>query len=249
MARFRLAVFAVALLAGCGPKSSVTDDSELASCIPSDTVVLAGVQLDQIRSTPAFAPLLGQLPAIADTSNLIIAYNGRSVLFLGKGRYRAAPPGATLIAQGIAASGAPESIQAATTQHRSGASGAPRLLEIARGTASGRPIWMVAQGGITLPFSGNAENLNRILRLTQYITVTAQADSRMQIDASLVGRNANAARQLEESLRAILSIASAASTHQAEMESTLKSIRIDRDDLTVHASASTTTDALMQVLK
>src|SRR5580700_8874978 len=147
----RLAVLAlVALASSCRSKVPVVDTS-LASCVPADTVVLAGLNLDQIRATPLYRALLPEvldgIQSLRDTSILMIAYNAHDLLFLGSGKYTEAPSGATLISKNLVVSGTAESIRSAIAQHQTGVTGSPRLLELAAGIADGRPVWMVAQGG------------------------------------------------------------------------------------------------------
>ncbi len=260
MARYaHLAVlFFAAIAASCrATKSSLAIDPGMASCVPADTVVLAGVDLDKILATPLYqsqlSGILSAFPSLRDTAYLLAAYNAHDLLFIGRGKYAAAPPGATLVSGGLAVSGTPESVRAAVAQHQSGVSGSPRLVELTAGIAGGRPVWMVIQGGVTLPLTGNASNLNRVLHLTQYVTMTLQIDSRIQLEADAVGRNANASRELEESLRALLTLAAAESGRQPAIAAALQSVEIRRDDLTVNvrlaASAESTAELIRQLTK
>jgi hypothetical protein len=228
-------------------------DRTLASYVPPDTVVLAGFQLDQLRATslyrslPSSAVAAGQ--SLHDASYLLAASNGREVLFLARGNFREAPPGATLISGNLALAGSADSVRAALAQHQTGVAGAQRLLELAAGVAGGRQVWMVAQGGITLPLTGNSANLNRILHYTDYVTLAAQIDSRIQIDATGVCRSADAGRQLEESLRAILTLIAAAGGRQSEMAATLHSIEIRRDGLSVHATMASSSESAEKLIR
>ena len=241
---------ALVTLTGCGrPAKPPTIDAELASCVPTGTLVVAGINLDQIRATPLYQTLLAEFQSLRDTSYLIVAYNGREATFLGRGKYPDAPAGATLVARNLVVSGSPESVRAVIAQHQSGVSGAGRLLGLAGGIAGSPPVWMVAQGGVSLPLSGNAENLNRILRLTQYVTLGVQIGSQIRAEAAAVGRNDAAGRQLEESLRAILTFAAAAGERRPEVEAALKSIAIRRDGLIVYATLATTTDSLLALMR
>jgi hypothetical protein len=228
-------------------------DPELASCVPAGTVVLAGVNLEQLRATALYQSLLpgilAGIQSVRDTSYLLIAYDAHDLLFVGRGKYPEAPGGATLISHDLVVSGPPESVRAAIAQHQTGVKGQTRLLDHAADIASGRQVWMVAQGGITLPFTGNATNLNRILHFTEYVTLAAQIDSRIQIEATGVGRTANGSRQLEESLRAILTFATAAEERQPEVAAALNSIQVRRDGLNVHAKLSTSPESAGKLIR
>jgi hypothetical protein len=228
-------------------------DSAMASYVPANTVVLAGIDLDQFRATSLYRSLpptaLAAVQTLRDASYLLIASNSQDLLFLARGRFGEAPPGATLISRTLAIAGAVDSVRAATAQHQAGTTGPHRLLDLAAGIARGRPAWMVAQGGVTLPLTGNLANLNRILHFTDYVTLAAQIDARIQVDATGAGRTAGAARQLEESLRAILTFAAAASGRQSEIAAVLDSVEIRRDGLTVHATVSTNPETAEKLIR
>ena len=255
MARYvHLAVLALAVLAcSCRSKAPPVIDTALASCVPADTVLVAGLNLDQIRATPLYRSVLPEvlngIQSLRDTSYLMIAYNAHDLLFLGRGKYTEAPPGAALISNDLVISGPAESMRAAIAQHQKGVTGSPRLLDLAAGIAGGRQVWMVAQGGVAFPLTGNATNLNRILHLTEYVTLTAQMDSRIQIDATGLGRTSDASRQLEDSVRAILTFAAAGSARQPEIAQMLKAVEIRRDGLTVHATLSTSAETAEKVIR
>jgi len=251
---FALPIAAILAFASTSCRSTINSSVDaLASCLPSDTVAFAGLDLDQIRTSALYQSLLPQILAgiesLRDCSYLLVAYNGRDVLFVGRGKYPEAPAGATLIVPGLIVSGSPESVHSAIAQHQTGSSGAPRLLELAKSVAGGKQAWMIVQGGVTLPLTDNLANLNRILQLSQYVTLAAKIDSRLQLDAAAAGRNASASQKLEESLRAILTFATAAGGHHPELEAALQSIQIRRDDLTVHASLSTTSETAAKLIR
>ncbi|MGA2268372.1 MAG: hypothetical protein ABSH44_07870 [Bryobacteraceae bacterium] len=189
-------------------------DRGMASSIPADTLFLAGFSLDEIRASPLYSKLPPAVGALAeplrDAGYLLLASNGKDLFSIVRGRFREAPAGATLIAPGLAIAGPPESIRAATEQHKTGRSGAPDLLAQAASVAAGKQVWMVARGGVTLPFAGNAANLNRLLRNLEYATMAIALGSRVELGASGIGRTAEASREFEENLRAILSLAAAA---------------------------------------
>jgi hypothetical protein len=260
MARYlRLTAFLAALLALAGlanscrsTKSPPAVDPALASYVPAGTLVLAGLNLDQIRATALYRSLppnaLTALQSLRDASYLLIASNSRDLLLLARGTFREAPPGATLVSSEIAIAGPAESIRAAIAQHRTAVTGSQRLLDLAAGVAGGRQMWAVAQGGVTLPLPGNFANLNRILHFTDYVTLSAQIDSRIQVEATGVGRTADGTRQLEESLRAILTFGAAAGGRKSEIGTMLNAVEIRREGLTVHATLSTTPEAAEKLI-
>ena len=225
---------------------------DMASSIPADTLLLAGLNLDELRASPLYPKLPPAVRALAeplrDAGYLLLASNGKDLLSLARGRFRDAPPGATLVAPGLAVAGSPDSVHAAIAQHKTGRDGAPDLLARAASVADGKQIWMVARGGVPLPVTGNAANLNRLLRDTEYATITACIGSRIEIEATAVGRTAEAGREFEESLRAILSLTAAASARRPELVALINSVLIRRDDRTVRVAFSAGPDAVVSLL-
>ena len=225
---------------------------DMASSIPADTLILAGLNLDELRASPLYPKLPPAARALAeplrDAGYLLLASNGKDLLSIAHGRFREAPPGATFAAPGLAVSGSPGSVRAAIAQHKTGRSGAPDLLARAASLADGRQIWMVARGGIPLPIAGNAANLNRLLRNTEYAAIAARIDSGIEIEVTAVGRTAEAGREFEENLRAILSLTAAANARQPDLVALIHSIQIRREDLTVRAVLSGGPDAVARLL-
>jgi hypothetical protein len=225
---------------------------DMASSIPADTLILAGLNLDELRASPLYPKLPPAARALAeplrDAGYLLLASNGKDLLSIAHGRFREAPPGATLVAPGLAVSGSPDSVRAAIAQHKTGRSGAPDLLARAASLADGRQIWMVARGGVPLPVAGNAANLNRLLRNTEYAAIAARLGSGIEIEATAVGRTAEAGREFEENLRAILALTAAANARQPDLVALIHSIQIRREDRTVRAVLSGGPDAVARLL-
>lgn len=237
----------MAIATGCHSPKPLVIDSALASCVPAGTIALAGINIDQLRST-RFAPSLAAFEMFHDASYLLLVSDGKGVLLIARGKFRTAPPGATLISSDIAVSGPPESLRSAIAQYKSGSTGAPRLLDWAAEVAGGKSIWAVAQGDVTLPLSGNAANLNRILHFTEHVTLAAQVDSHLQVDITGVCRTADAGQKLEESVRALITFASLGTEREPDLTRILKSIEIRRDGLTVHATISATSESASKLL-
>ncbi len=89
---------AVLFVGGCGskPAPSVRIDPALATLVPSDTVLLAGVRLEALRTTPIYRKLVPEafvpLPAGIDSKavwEVLAASNGRDTAFLSRGRFSA----------------------------------------------------------------------------------------------------------------------------------------------------------------
>jgi len=209
-------------------------DSALASCIPSDTVALAGANLDQLRASPLYQKLPpALLQPLHDASYLLLAYNGKDILAVARGAFHNPPPGAVLLAKDLAVSGSPDAIRAATAQHNTGRTGAAWLLDRAPSAA---PLWVVALGGMAYPLPGDAANLNRFLSFADYASLSIHLDSGVRIDALGAARNPDSAQRLEESLRALFTLARAP-----------KGIQLQRDGLNIRVTIAVTMDQLLAI--
>ena len=215
---------------------------EMAALIPADTLILAGLNLDDLRASPLYPKLPPAARALTepfrDAAYLLVASNGKDIAAIARGRFREAPPGATLAAPSLAVAG-----------HKNGRDGAPDLLARAASLAGGKQIWIVARGGVPLPVAGNAANLNRLLRNTEYAAMAARVGSGIEIEATAVGRTAEAGREFEENLRAILTLTAAANARQPDLVALIHSIQISREDRTVRASFSGGADAADRLLR
>jgi hypothetical protein len=240
------------LLAACGSHrtASVIAD-EMAACIPSDTVVLAGLRLERIRHTALYPALPATwralLEPLQDATDLVVAYNGRDLLAIAGGRFASAPPGARLLGPTLALGGSAAAMRAATAQRATGRTGAPRLLAHAK-SAAGKPIWLAVQGGVALPLPGNFGNFNRVLKLVDYATLTADINSRVEIRAIGVCQTADDGRQLEESVRALVSLA-AAGTRDPELAALFQSIQVTRDGATVQMAMTASVPAVEKLMR
>jgi hypothetical protein len=215
--------------------------------------VLAGVDLDRLRPTPLYSKLpaaaLTIIGSLSSASSALLAYNGKELLVVAQGRFAQPPPGATLAGPNLAVFGSPDLVTAAIAQHRTGATGAPRLAALAEPIAAGHQIWIVVQGGAPLPLTGNAENLNHIIQNANSVTLTANVDSGLALTITALGRTAASAQTIEESLRAEITLAAAAESRQPDLANLLRSIQIDRDDRTVRITLSTDAAAAAKLLE
>jgi len=92
----RLWTLCLLALCGCGPRTpaSVNIDPALATLVPSDTVLLAGVKLEALRATPVYkefgspAALLGDAGVDLDKAWEILAVsNGQRTAVLARGNF------------------------------------------------------------------------------------------------------------------------------------------------------------------
>ena len=163
-------------------------DRGAAACIPAGTVVVASLDLDRLRVSPLYRRLPPAAIALAESyrtaQHLLAAWNGADVLIAAQGPFREAPPGATLAARNLALSGAPGAVRAALAQYRSGSTGVPGMLGYAAKTADGSPIWVVVQGGVALPLTGNVRNLNRLFHNLEYAALSVDLASPVNLSVT-----------------------------------------------------------------
>ncbi len=230
----------------CRPAPSPAVDSEVAACIPSDTQVLVGIRLDSLRASPAFQRVAaGWMPLLEpfrNATSLLVAYNGNDFLLIAGGQFPAAPAGAVQLTPQIALSGPTSAVRAATAQHARGKTGAPSLLAEAR-LVNSRDLWAVAPGTARLPVKGNGANLMRLLAFTDYVTVTAEWNREVALEAAGFCRSASSAESLEEALRGLVSLA-AGTSRDRDLARLLASVQIRREALTVRAQLSATPEAV-----
>jgi hypothetical protein len=210
--------------------------------VPPATVALAGVDLDRLRTSPAFAKLP---PAAHDflqpfdrAHHVLIASTGAELLAIARGPV----PGATQIAPDLAFSGAPNLIAAAAAAHPPAA-----ILAPAESVAPTSPLWLAIRGGIALPLEGNLANVNNLLRDTDYVTLAVQPNDPAELDLIAHCPTPASALRFEQSFRAIVSLAAAANARQPAIAGPLQSIRIQRDALVVRASLTAPLDALAKL--
>jgi hypothetical protein len=211
-----LVVALLVLLAAC------RHERDAATYIPADATVLAGAELSAIRK---WVP-----DSLREASDAMVAYNGKDVLFILRGNFTQAPMGGTLINPHLALAGSPEAIRAAQQS-----TGASSLL----GLAPKRPVWLVARGGGSLPLTGNAANLNKLVRLTDYVTAGVNVGSRYDIEIEARCPSADAARQVEETVRAAFTLALPADVVNG----------VERSDSTVRVTASASPELIGKLLR
>jgi hypothetical protein len=246
----RLAILAVlAIATGCrstpGPTPNI--DPAMASRVPPSATLLAGIDLVRLRASPFYAKLppavLTLLDPLREASFLMLASDGHNLLSIARGPFGQAPAGATLVSKDVAISGTPDFMSAAQTAHL-----ASSLVAYAGTIASGVQVWIVAQGGVTLPLTGNAANLNRLLRDCENSAITVKLGSTMELSFTALGRTSDAAQKVEDTLRATITLTIAGESRSTDMVALLRSIQLTRDDRTVRATVSATPDAAQKLL-
>jgi hypothetical protein len=214
-------------------------DPAIATSIPPGVLAVGAIDVARLRATPLYPHLPPAARALAETyrdaQRLLAAWNGTDILIAAEGPFREPPPGAMLAAPNRALAGSAAMVAAAVAQRRTGKSGVPALLEYAARSVNGSHAWVVIRGGVTLPLSGNARNLNRLFHDLEYAALSADVSSSVRLKVETLGTNEAAARAFEENLRAFLSLASAGEHGHPETARLLDSVRISRDGLTAHA--------------
>lgn len=248
---FTVLTLLLVLLVSCRATAPAAVDAELASCIPADTEMVAGIHLDQIRRNAMLQTLVSNwLPLLdqaRDASSMLIAYNGKDLLWAGRGAYHAAPSGATLLTPQLAVAGPEPLVRAAAAQHAHGRTAAPELIAQAE-TIAKNPLWVVVKRGGALPLSGNATNFNNVLDLADYTTLAIELNTSVALHLAGICHSPDQARQMEETMRGLISLA-AATTRDRDVAAMLKGIAIGRDGLTVHADVSVSPEALDPLLR
>ena len=236
-------VAVVALAVSCRPAAPPPIvDPALADCISSDALVVAGVNLDLVRASPLYGRLgpgaAALLEPLREAGYALVAYNGKDVLVVARGAFRAAPPGAVLLAKNLAVSGSPAAVRAAAAQRKTGATGAQWLLD--RGAEAQRfgQVWAVTRGGGALSLPGNAANFSRLLSLTEYATFAARFADSIELQAAGVAHDAAGAQRLEESLRGFVSLALLAAARNAALAAPLRALQVSREGSTAYVSLS-----------
>jgi hypothetical protein len=210
----------IAMLAACRHS-----EPDLLSYVPAGAPIVAGLDLDAVRAAKLPPAVRGLTDSLGEAHRAVLVYDRRGLLSI-----RGSPP---------AAAGPPDLVQAAQAQHANGAAPPP---ELARAAASGKPIWVFVRGGTTLPLTGNAANVNRLLHATSSATLTVTLGDRIDLELTAIGLDDAAATEFEQSLRAMLTLVTAAKVR-------LPPIEIGRTGREVHVSLATDPDSLDQLLR
>jgi hypothetical protein len=223
-----MAVVAVAavLTAACGSRSRAID-----SCVPSDTVVLASIDLEQARESPVYSKL--PVPPLPEAARMMLAFNGKELLMIAQGKFSKPPAGWTPVESGLAVSGSEALVRAAIAPHAKA-----RLVSQAERVSAGKPVWLIVQGGVPLPLSGNAENLNPLLAKSEYAYLTLTLKPQVEVVAAFTGRTDADAANIEKTLRGFLELARMGEKRGSEAKTILEAVAIERAARDVRASVS-----------
>ncbi len=247
MWRLTVAILACATIA-ChkAPEAAHAIDPALASCVPPDAELIAGVDLDALRASPLYS----KLPASAETftaqiggvSKAVVSYNGKELLVAARGRFQTPPDGVTMLSPDLALLGSPQKTAAAAAQYKAHRIGAPALLAQAESVAAGAQVWIAARGGANLPLSGNAANLAGILRRATFVTLTARTGAGLALELRASAPDANAARAIEETLRADFTLGAAGEAKHEDIAAALRSVQVTRADREVQVTLNVTNE-------
>jgi hypothetical protein len=272
----RLAVLIVALAAftACRRGPSAIDPA-LEAFVPPDTVLLAGVRVEQLRGTPLFEKVMAATESLEartgfdprkDARELLLASDGRGALLAARGSFRAgavpdsAPPtdyrGTTIYGAGqgafafidasTAVAGTPESVRAALDR-RGSKPPASALLSRARAIPAEYQVWAVSSGTPDLP--GGAGNFDRMLRAVADVTFVADLRSGVRAEARGICRDEPNARALADALRGLLALGRLAAPKNDPAFSRLyDTIRIEQQRDTVRVNADVPAETASRVL-
>ena len=193
----------------------------LADYVPPGAVLIAGARPDALRGTPLYDRIPNR-----DASEVWAVFNGTDLLFIAQA------------GREVKLSGSQTLLQAAQAQRQKGTPGSPDLLAQASAAAKGHALWIATRGRINLPLSGDAANVNRFLRLADFATAGLQPGAPSRLDFTAQCPTAEAAQNLEESLRAFLSLSALGAAKQPEIAAMLRSAEVRRDGREVRATIS-----------
>jgi hypothetical protein len=221
-------------------------DPALAAFIPADTVALAGIRVDRLRTTPLYRKLAGKFP-IQNIHDVLLASDGADILAIARGTV----PGATEY-KGFTLYGDDAAVRAAIERSKSGP-GAPRdLIARAQSLPNDTQVWAVVAGwrGATpeqLRVMGNLANLDRVLRLVAGATLAV--DLRTGAHATFVGdcHSEADAQNLADSLRGLASLAQLGAPRSAP--GALDGIRVTQEGRLVRVNADIPEDLAEKLMR
>jgi len=248
-----LSISALLALAACrqtAPPAAV--DPGAAACLTPDTVAVAVADLVRLRASPFVNSLGGSardfLEQHQSASQALVAWDTRGFLIVERGTFPQAPPGARLLEPGLAVSGSAAGILSALAQHRSGSTGAPGLIEYGSAFGARSALWLAIRGGTALPLSGNLANLNLLLQHADFAGLALDLGAAATLRFSARGHSVPSARQLEERLRGLLSLAGEAEVRRPGLARLIGAARIERSGADVTAVLVAPADAVASLL-
>lgn len=236
------AALVLVLLAGCrrGPEPRL--DAALAALVPQDAVAIACFDLERLRATPVYRQLVEErtLPQIdrfaaetrldprRDINQLVLTYDGKSVLALARGRFNApanAPNAAhnrhTLYGDERAAwaildpqtsiAGPTPAVRALLDARDAKRAGAPeRLLARAAAISKANQIWAVSTGGFApLPLDGveGLANFTQVFGRMEESTLAIEVQQGIRMSLAGLCATPGDARKLHDALRGLAGFA------------------------------------------
>ncbi len=247
-----VAIVAALAASACRHSPPPAIDPGVAASIPDGSRALAGLNLDALRRAPLYAhtpqAARAAIDVVPGASRLTLAWDGKDLLTLAEGDFATAPSGFTLIRPHLAAGGSAEAIREAQAASRTGGAGASGLLAQAAALAPDHAIWIAADGDADLPFNGNLANLNRVLRYSRYATVAVRVTDRLEIEADAVCAGPGQARELEEKLRAFVSLLAAAGARSPDLAAIWANLHIDARESTVRVTVTLSPESSAKAL-
>ena len=208
----------------------------MAACVPPGAIAVAGVEMKGLRGSPLFQQvqdLLGNVPVLEQATDGLVAWNGNEFAAAVRGNFTTPPSGVTKLEPGLVVFGRWAS--AAQAQHARAQPGEPLLIERAGSVARQWPVWAVFTGGRSLPLTGNAANLNRLLRATDFATLAARPTDGIDLVASGYSPTSTEAVRLEETVRALITLTAGAGRNR-DLASLIGTATLARADRTVTLS-------------
>jgi hypothetical protein len=244
---------ALAFISELGPSSI---DPALAGLVPADTVVLAGLRVEALRTAPIWHNLVASKSAAPggrfdldelaretgfdprrDITEVLLAWNGRHFVLLGRGSFQRETVEAKLEREGlkrmpyqgltllgdeggavaflsasIAVAGSTPLVRSVLDQRgRSGI--APKaLLEQAKSIAADNQVWAVSLGGFdqasrAVLQAGNPGNMAKAVELVERASFGVDLRSGLNATAVIVCRSEQDARTLSDAVRDLLGAA------------------------------------------
>jgi hypothetical protein len=223
------AIGALAMSSCGGGSASVT------AAAPADSTAVAVIELEPLRAASVYK----KLPAAArslteplkEVKHLALCWNGKDLLMLAAG-FKQVPAGYTEIGRGIAATGSTERIAAA----RKALNGGTPVIQQPQGPAEIRATLF---GDGKLPLTANLANAGNLLRMATTSTVTVHVENEVELEVAAQCASSGKALQLEQSLRAMVTLAIAGSKDPS-ISALLQEVRIERENILVrvHTVAS-----------
>ena len=274
-----LLVLVCLALVGCGSAQtgSMRIDPVLAAMVPQDTLLLAGIRMEDLRTTALYqrwaagkaAPQLDDLARRTgfdlrkDLRELLIVSNGKDTLILARGKFLGAAPPALGAEQATveflnsttAVAGRPAAVRA-IIDRRGGSGGPPLVLrEQIRAIPAGNQIWSAAAGGFAdlakaVPQSGNMVNIAKVLSMIDSFTAAADLRAGLKMFASGQCRNDQDAKSLGDAVRGLVGLGRLSTPdNQPDLLRVYDGIQVEQQQRTVRVNVSLSEQLLDRLME